>query len=115
MARDLIKILVDAKQVVPQQLKDMAAYGGGGGGGGEFIFHRSSLHLTDGCMTNQYTVDEVEAEEVDTEEEGGGNFACYVHFAMFKPKNPYPSSITPRSYPVSTSHYSPVSYLHPKD
>ena len=44
MAKDLIKILVDAKQDVPGQLRDMAVYGGGGGGGGgEFIFPSNSL------------------------------------------------------------------------
>lgn len=34
LARDLVKILTDAKQVVPPQLQELAAFGGRGGGGG---------------------------------------------------------------------------------
>ena len=34
IARDLVKILSDAKQVVPPQLQEMNSYGGGGGRGG---------------------------------------------------------------------------------
>jgi len=33
IARDLVKILKDAKQVVPPQLEEIGMYGGGGGGG----------------------------------------------------------------------------------
>jgi len=32
LARDLVKILTDAKQVVPPQLQELTMYGGGGGG-----------------------------------------------------------------------------------
>ncbi|KNZ44735.1 hypothetical protein VP01_887g5 [Puccinia sorghi] len=34
LARELVKILKDAKQVVPSALVEMASIGGGGGGGG---------------------------------------------------------------------------------
>lgn len=34
VARDLIKILREAKQVIPPELEEMAAASGGGGGGG---------------------------------------------------------------------------------
>lgn len=34
MARDLVKILSEAKQVVPPELAEMSSFGGGGGGGG---------------------------------------------------------------------------------
>jgi len=34
LARDLLKILVDAKQQVPPELEQLASYGGGGGGRG---------------------------------------------------------------------------------
>ena len=34
LARDLLKILVDAKQAVPPELEQLASYGGGGGGRG---------------------------------------------------------------------------------
>lgn len=34
LARDLMKILKDAKQVVPPELEEMVGYGGGGGGRG---------------------------------------------------------------------------------
>jgi superfamily II DNA/RNA helicase len=40
-ARDLIKVLEEAKQEVPQQLKDMSARGGGGGGGPRYGAKRS--------------------------------------------------------------------------
>lgn len=33
LARDLVKILSDAKQPVPPQLQELTSYGGGGGGG----------------------------------------------------------------------------------
>lgn len=33
IARDLIKILQDARQQVPPELMEMSSYGGGGGGG----------------------------------------------------------------------------------
>lgn len=36
LARDLVKILTDAKQVVPPQLQELTMYGGGGGGGALF-------------------------------------------------------------------------------
>lgn len=32
LARDLVKILEEAKQVVPPQLREIGSYGGGGGG-----------------------------------------------------------------------------------
>ncbi|GAA5875215.1 hypothetical protein JCM16303_005048 [Sporobolomyces ruberrimus] len=34
LAKDLVKILSDAKQVVPPQLQEIAHFGGGGGRGG---------------------------------------------------------------------------------
>lgn len=34
LARDLVKILTDAKQVVPPALQELTSYGGRGGGGG---------------------------------------------------------------------------------
>lgn len=34
LAKDLVKILQDAKQVVPPQLLEIAQFGGGGGRGG---------------------------------------------------------------------------------
>lgn len=33
LARDLIKILEEARQIVPPQLREMSSFGGGGGGG----------------------------------------------------------------------------------
>lgn len=36
MARDLVKILSEAKQVVPPELAEMSSFGGGGGGGRGF-------------------------------------------------------------------------------
>ena len=44
-ARDLVKILDEAKQEVPERLREMARFGGGGGGGGgnfSFFFLVSS-------------------------------------------------------------------------
>ncbi|KAL8280179.1 hypothetical protein RQP46_007509 [Phenoliferia psychrophenolica] len=36
IAKDLVKILYDAKQPVPRELEELASYGGGGGGGGGY-------------------------------------------------------------------------------